>query len=229
MDLSQAISYPFDDAEWVSKLAMMALLTFAMVILMPFLFVGVVPLCVLLGYALDIIDNVRQKATYPMPRWGSLQDYLARGAGMLPALILYNLPLILGMCCLTIVRASVGSTFLEGIMLLGVLCCITPLLILYFAYTWPMLANATAKYARGQSPKVFFEVGKLADTVNAVFGPSMQLALLFMLVNVGLLALQLIPVIGQLLFFALYVPIIAHLIGQYARIMDKNDPHRKRR
>ena len=229
MDLSQAISYPFDDAEWVSKLAMTALLTFAAIALMPLLFVGLVPLCVLLGYSLEIIDAVRRKADYPMPRWTDFQGYLARGAGMLPALIVYNLPLIFGACCLTVVRASLGSAFLEGVILLAVLCCLTPLILGYILYTWPMLANATAKYARGQPPKVFFEVGKLTDAVNAQFGPSMQLALLFVLVNVGLTALQLVPVIGQLLFFALYFPIMAHLIGQYARIMETKDPHRKRR
>jgi len=229
MDLSRAFRYAFDDAEWAVKLAMVAVLHFAMLVFMPVLFLGLVPLCVLLGYMLVVIDNVRKKEAHPLPRWDDLSGYAARGAGMLPAIILYNMPLVLIACCMTVIRAAFGSAFLDGIALLAVFCCLTPLLIVYVAYTWPMLAHATSKYARGEPARVFFEVGKLSDAVNAVFSESMQLVLAFLLVNAVMTLLQFIPIVGQLIFFALYFPIMAHLIGQYARIMEKRDPHRKRR
>lgn len=230
MSITQAVRYPFDEPGWGPKLLMAALLTFAMIVFMPFLFLGLVPGAILLGYSLDIVNNIRDGKKPALPVWRDYGRYLARGAGMLPAMFVYNLPLVLMGCCLWLLRASIGDSLVQGVATLSVLCCLLPLSLLYVAVSWPMLAVGVAKYARDGKSGVFFEFSRLYDAITAIGSHTLQWFLATLIVNIGLLVINFTPpVIGTLLFCMLAFPVHAHLLGQYARLVDRYDPHKKRR
>ena len=228
MNMGQALQFAFDDNDWLVKLAMVALLTLAAIIFMPFV-IGLIPVAILLGYSLAIINNVRDNRSPTLPAWRDYGELMTRGASVLPAIFLYNLPLLLVGCCLWVLRASIGDNIIEGLATASSLCCLVPLLLLYTALTWPMLAVGTVKYARTGQTKVFYEVNKLYDAVTTIGSFTIQWFLATLLVNVVLLTIQLIPVIGQIIALMLAIPIHAHLLGQYARLVDRYDPHRTRR
>jgi hypothetical protein len=228
MNIAQAVRYPFEDQDWLVKLLMVALLSFASIIFLP-LIIGLLPVAILLGYSLSIINNVRENRATVLPAWRDYGDLMTRGANVLPAIFLYNLPLLLVGCCLWVLRASIGDNVIEGLATASSLCCLVPLLLLYTALTWPMLAVGTVKYAKTGQTKVFYEVNKLYDAVTTIGSFTVQWFLATLLVNVILLTIQFIPLIGQVIALALAVPVQAHLLGQYARLVDRYDPHRKRR
>ena len=70
MDAGRAFTYVFEDRDWVSKIAIMVIMMFASVFLMPVLFFGFAPLCMLLGYMAEIVRNVRDGAVHDTPEVG---------------------------------------------------------------------------------------------------------------------------------------------------------------
>jgi hypothetical protein len=227
MNLGRAFTFAFDDPDWLGKLVIVAVLTAAAVFLMPLLLLGLVPLCVLLGYMLEIVNNVRDSKQIVLPRWDDYSDRMRRGAGVLLALFVYNLPLILISCCLFTVPGAVGDRMVDGFVTLVSLCCLLPLAIIWIGFSWPLLAAGMARYSRGGSSGVFFEVGRLFGIVNELGGYSIQLLLCAAIVNLLLIVFMAIPCLGWAIGLMLAVPILGHLVGQYARLMDNRDKKRR--
>jgi hypothetical protein len=110
-----------------------------------------------------------------------------------------------------------------------VLCCLLPVSLLYIIVAWPMLVVGTAKYARSGDSAVFFQFGKLYDAIISIGSPTLMWFLAALLVTITLALVNIIPLIGQAIFCALIFPVHAHLMGQYARLVDRHDPQRKRK
>ena len=228
MNLSSALRYSFDDPLWVNKLAIAAVLTFATVLLMPLLLAGLLPLCVLLGYAVGIVRRVRQSKPYPLPDWTQYEELFSRGAGLLAAILYYNLPLLLLSCCLWTVPGFFGGDLTGSYVTLIFLCCLLPLVLVYTAFAWAVLAVGTVRYAQGSPYKVFFKTSRLWGTASSLGGISAQWLLTSLIVNLGASLLLIIPCVGWVAFAALVIPVQAHLLGQYARHIEHHDNNRQR-
>jgi hypothetical protein len=230
LDIGRALQYALDDPDWQKKLAIVGALSFTSLVLMPLLFLGLVPLAILLGYALDIINNVRDGKKIILPAWKGQKQYEAymkRGFGLLPAFILYNLPLLLMSCCLFVLQAALAGRVAENAAVFSTLCCLVPLTLIYIGFTWPMMALATGRYARGESATVYSQLIRLSDQVGQLGNLSAQWVLASLLVNAGLLLVNIVPVFGQIVYFALLMPVQAHLVGQYVKAASKQKPAQK--
>ncbi len=217
MDLMRAFTYIFDDPQWVGKVVMVGLLSFLAAILMPLLGLGLAPLAILLGYMMEIVSNVREGSTLPLPAWNDYGARLERGSNILVAVVVYNLPVMLMTCCIAVVPSTFGGDLTTGIVSLLSLCCVLPLLVLYIAVTWPMLATGVGRYARSGRSSVFFQFGKLYETSRSVGTYSLQLLLAVIAVN---MLFWLIPCIGWIASLVVGIPVFGHLTGQYMQRID---------
>lgn len=229
MNLTRAFTYVFDDPDWLGKAVVIAALTFASVVLMPALLLGLLPLSILLGYAVEIVSNVRDESRVVLPRWDDFTDRMMRGAGVLVALIVYNLPLLLLGLCFYATGAVSGDPPVQGTVSLITLCCLLPLSLGYVALSWPIMAVGVARYARGGSSNVLYKAGTHFETVQNLGGFSAQWLLTTIIVDLVLAILLVIPCIGWLAFAVLAFPVQAHLLGQYARLIERHERRRPRR
>lgn len=217
MNLVRAFSYVFDDPEWLGKLAVVVALGMMSAMLLPFFLLGALPLCILLGYMVEIVNNVRAGHPVALPRWDNLTDRLTIGAGVLLGLVVYNIPVVLMSCCIYVVPGWFASELTSGFFTLTSLCCIFPLMLVYIALSWPMVAVAIIRYARTANSGVFFRFGDLFETVRDLGSYSIQWMLCALAVG---LIITLIPCIGWVIGLGLAIPVHGHLLGQYAVLID---------
>jgi len=222
LDFGRAFTYVFDDPDWVSKLAMLVLLTFASALLMPVLLLGLLPLCVVFGYMLDIIENVHKQRDIILPKWDNYGESFTRGASVLLALIVYNLPFTLVTMCASFAPGAFVDEAARGFVVLVLACCLGPAALIYTVAAWMMMAVATSRYARGARAGVFFQVGDLFGAVQRGGTASIQWFFFSLIANV----IFLIPCIGWIAGVVLTIPVQGHLIGQYSRQIDSKPKKR---
>lgn len=221
MDFGRSFTYIFEDTEWLSKLIIVVALTFATGPLMLFFLAGLVPLTILLGYMVDIVANVRDSKTTPLPVWSDYNGYLAKGLPVMTAMIVYNLPLILVSCCAWILPRTFTDEMAVSFFTLSNLCCILPFIAIYTAVSWTLLAVGMIHYAQNGQGSAFYQVGVLSETAREMGTITLRWLLMSIGVNILLTLIYLVPCIGWLAGAALSIPVHGHLIGQYARAIQR--------
>lgn len=93
MEYGKAFSFVTEDQEWVTKLAIAAVLVLASGI------IPIIPLLLVMGYMLDLSRNVAHGVALPLPRWEALEDKLKEGAIVLVIGVVYMLPVIVIAAC----------------------------------------------------------------------------------------------------------------------------------
>ena len=120
MDITRAFSIIFEDHDWSSKVAIAAIVTLLSALLTPVI-IGLAGWAILLGYATEIIRNVRGGSRTPLPRWDDFSRLLSIGLPVLVASIVYGLPSALLTCCgWFLLQSSEGTTFVGSSVALGV-------------------------------------------------------------------------------------------------------------
>ncbi|MFN8374920.1 MAG: DUF4013 domain-containing protein [Anaerolineae bacterium] len=214
IDPERVFSDIFNDQQIIEKSVITVLLSFA-VILFPF---GLVALAVLLGYQLEIIRNVRDGMTFPLPRWTNFGEKLNRGVGLMIAGAIYNLPNIFIACMASVILSANNGIFALG----AVCCCLFPVLLLINIVTVPLQAIGTVRFAETGRVESFFHFGSLFDTIRENSTLLIQWWLWATLAHVVIGGIgSIIPCLGWLAMAALLVPIQGHLMGQLAgRLID---------
>lgn len=101
MDIGKSITFITDDQEWLSKLALGAVI--ASVPILNFAWVG---------YLTDVMRNVSEHNELPLPDWSNLGDQFVKGLKLVLAALVYSLP---GLLLLFIpVAAIFGGILLQG-------------------------------------------------------------------------------------------------------------------
>lgn len=226
MDFAYAISYIFEDRQWVSKLALLAV--FCFLSLVPIL--GLLVLAIVLGYLYELAVNVRQGLPRPLPRWSQYDQKFIQGGQLLLAIILYHLPLILfGGCSLWLVSALAGG-FLGGASFYVVLCCAAPLLLVYIAFAWPLLATGIAERMETDEPRRMYRIIHLWDVLSSHTALAVQWVAYTLLVNLTTALLLGIPCLGWIAALLFAVPVQGHLLGQFAHQLSRtNKPEPRKR
>jgi len=87
MDIGKAFSYPFEDDEWLTKLFLGAI-------------VSAVPILnfAWTGYTVDILRNVTDGVSLPMPDWSDFGDKFVKGFFIWAAGFIYTLPAFILAC-----------------------------------------------------------------------------------------------------------------------------------
>lgn len=218
MDFGRALTYVFDDRQWAEKLIVTAIMMFLSAI--PLL--GLVALAGLLGWAVELIQNMQDGRHNPMPRWDNVGDKIALGGSVLIAIIVYWIPNLLLLCCAFSIPALAQggrSEFFAGSFAVGMVCCLLPLLLIYNLITWPMLAVGVVRYSEVRQTGVFYQFGDLFSTITEKSGPVIQWMFYSFIASL-LLGLINATVLGILVSLALTFPIQGHLLGQFARALQ---------
>jgi hypothetical protein len=235
MDISYAFKFIFEDKQWLSKLVLLAILTFLAVI--PLL--GIPALIAALGYMMQIARNVREGMPRPLPEWKKWDEKFTLGGQVFLALLFYNLPLVFIGACSWFLVGGVSSGFIGGGVNLLTLCCALPFALFYMAFAWSMLATGLAEYIELGNPAAIYRFVHLWDVMRANRSTLWGWGLYTTLVNILLSMLVLIPCIGWLLNAVFGFAVHGHLLGQFAHklsltnkplpIGQKRAPQRRRR
>lgn len=219
MDIGRAFSYIFEDQEWLPKLLITAVVAFVGVITMPLLLLGLVAYAALLGFLVELIRNLRDNRPTPIPRWDNFSEKISKGASVMVAGILYGLPNLIPICC----NIAIGflPSEVNQIGSIAMLCCVTPILLLYNLVMWPMFALGLGRYSEERNIGVFFQFGDLFGTLYRNFSVTFMYIIFAVIVNFVLGILGIIPCVGWLAAPALAIPIHGHLISQLVRQVEE--------
>lgn len=221
MDLGRAFTYIFDDENWLEKVVMLVVLTFAAILAMPLLFAGLVPLAMLMGYMAQIANNVRDDKPIILPQWADYGDLLNKGIPILTAVIVYNLPVILLALCFWLVPGLFPGDLTAGAVSLVMVCCVLPMLLGYTALAWLMLGVGFTNYMLTGRGQAFFRFGVIFDGVQEIGTVGLQWLLANIAVNIVLGLVFAVPCLGWIAGSALAIPVYGHLLGQLARAIDR--------
>lgn len=228
MDFAVAFTYIFEDRQWTEKMVLTVVL--AALALVPLF--GLVALAALLGYVLELVQNVRSAERYPLPRWDRLGEKITSGGSVLVAGLVYNLPLLLFSCCalaLPLGLTGDSSGFFGTSFTVVLACCAIPLLIVYTLFTWPMLALGAVRFADTGSIGAFFQFGDLFYTLYSDLPTTVRWMIFSTLANVLTGLLVVIPCLGWLAMVALVYPVQGHLLGQFAKAIEDKPGRKPRR
>ncbi len=215
MDIMRALTYAFDDREWVTKLGITLIITAISLLLTP-VFVGLLGWAALMGYVIDLVRNVRRGSQTPLPAWDNFSRYVSNGANVLVAVIVYSLPNLLLGCVGSIVAQNMSSGFIGSTLVLALSCCLFPVLLVYSLITVPMIALGIGRYVEDPRINVFFEFSFLLENLRKNIDQVIQWWLAAIVANIVFLILGVIPVIGWAIAAALLVPVYGMLTGQFA-------------
>ena len=222
VDIGRAVSYIFEDREWTPKLLVSAGIALAGLIGVILLGLGpIIAWSLLLGYAVELVRNVRDNHPIPLPRWDNYGEKFRKGGTVLAAVFVYNLPNLLPACCYATTAPFWRDNFFGSAIGFVVICCIVPLILIYNVVTWPMLALGIARYADEENVGVFFQFGDLFRTVFRHSGVTVQWIIYTLIVNFVLAIVAAVPCIGSAAAPALAIPIHGYLLAQFAAQVDE--------
>jgi hypothetical protein len=226
MDIGKSFSYPFEDDDWISKLFLGTIVS-----LIPILNFAWT------GYTVDIVRNVIDGVTLPMPEWSDFGDKFVKGffiwaAGFiyaLPALIIGCLPIGLLVIPASIEGSNTSETFFSIFTGVGIFfACLIVLYSLALSFYFPaVFINFAKKGTFGSC----FEIGEIVKIVSKntskyltawlvsivgaiVVGIVVALIsiVLGLIICIGWVLMWLISALSSVYLFTLY----AHLFGQVA-------------
>ena len=95
MNIGKSFTYIFDDPRWLNKI-LIGTLVLIISSLLSTILIGILGYFIIMGYALEVLRNVRRGDRYPLPewkdRWG---EWLVLGVKLTVALLVWALPAIL--------------------------------------------------------------------------------------------------------------------------------------
>lgn len=231
MNAEKSFSYPFEDKDWVSKLALGALIS--MVPILNFAWSG---------YLVDIIRNVMHNAAEPLPTWDDLGKKFNEGLILFAATLIYASPILIAICLpLTIIVSSglfsensntqdIGEAMLQvGGALLYCLLCVLLLYGLVLSIIYPAILIL---FARAGTFASCFRMREALDLIRKNAAPfltawalslaaSLAIGLIVGFVN---LVVGWIPCLGWIVGIVLAMgsgaygtAVYAHLFGQVGK------------
>lgn len=161
MDIGKAFSYPFEDDDWLSKLFLGAI-------------VSAVPILnfAWTGYTVDIVRNVSDGVSLPLPDWSEFGDKFVKGFLIWAAGFIYSLPALIFACLplglLTLPalaeNSNLSDTFFSVFAGVGIfLICLIVLYLLVFSFYFPAVY---INFARKGTFRSCFEIGEIIKIVS---------------------------------------------------------------
>ena len=224
MQIGKSFTYVYQDAKWISKLLIGALVS--IVPILNFAFVG---------YMTEIIRRVSRDDPEPLPSWDDFGKKFVDGLLLALAGLVYSIPLILLSIPMIPVFMAASSGDSDAVMAamtgLGiVLGCLVALYGLFLTVFYPAVQ---INFSRKGSFGSCFEIGKIIKVATGNFGNYLLAWLMYLVFALvigtvgGILSgiFGLIPCIGwivSIVITAVITPLIgvvyAHLFGQVAAL-----------
>jgi hypothetical protein len=224
MDIGKALSFMFEDEEWVTKLLLGSLITL----------IPIFGQFALMGYGIAIVRNVRAGSPRPLPAWDNLGGYFMDGIKFWVVTIIYAIPILIVICPFAVVGSlpALGGeseeliTALAGlstVLIIGLSCLVTLYGILLALLT-PVLQIHYAERS---------EIGaclRFGDVFRYLFGHIgsillSQLVLLGVAILVGPLVVGLTCGLLGLPFSVWLTALSSHMYGQIASAAATSTPY----
>jgi hypothetical protein len=237
MNIGKALSYPFEDKQWLSKIGLGVL-------------ISIVPILnfAWLGYIIELMRRVIKADPLPMPDWSDLGKkfmdglmlFLASLVYALPAILLIGVPLAV-MVVPAILAGNSSTQDLANILATAgsfVILCLMCILVLYALALSVVFPAIYIEYAHKgtfaacfQFKEIFAQIRKNAGTFFTAWGVYLGVSIAASLAA-GIIGglLGWIPCLGQLVALVvgfaagIYTLLVyGHLFGQYGAMeaMDK--------
>jgi hypothetical protein len=208
MDITRALSFPFDDNDWIVKFVVGSLMSLVGVFL-PF---------ILLGYQVNVARNVIRGKKRPLPGMDNVGEVVADGLMAFIAGLVYAIPGIVVGCILAFSGGLLGNSSLGGTLFLCLSCCLGAFLILYGIVAAALYSMGVIRYAETGNFSEFMQFSDLWEDARSNIGTLLSL-LIYSLV-LGLLAGVLLPFsvvlcgVGEFIVIFYAQIVSGHLIGQ---------------
>ena len=185
MDIGKSLTYYFEDPRWVNKLAIgTGILILSS--LFSAVLVGLIGYLIIIGYALDVLRNVRNGEQYPMPewkdRWG---EWLVQGVRLVIAVIVWALPaIIVGMATIVpVALTNSNSNFWTTIGGLGI-ACLWCLVVLWSIIVALVLPGISIRLAETEKLGATLAFGDILTFTRQHIGDVIIVTLLVMVASV---------------------------------------------
>lgn len=213
MDFGRALSFPFEDDDWLTK-------TIIGTFVMFFSFLPFVPL----GYQTHVARNVLRGKRRPLPGAQDIGPALSDGLIVFVAWILYNIPLIVLGCVLIFSGTVLGGSDLGVLLFLCLALCLGGFLLLFLVLSTVFFGMGMIRYVESGDFTAFIRIGDLWADVREHFMLLLELTLY--LIGLGLLGGLLtsafaVTCIGAPLLVFFWQVMSGHLIGQAAREISR--------
>jgi hypothetical protein len=222
MDFGKALTFMFQDPNWVSKIGIGILVLLVGIVLSPVL-IGLAAFFILTGYSLDVVRNVLDGKEYPLPEWQGWGGFFVRGLKLAGVIIVWALPFILILIPAVIGSALTGSDN-QGVNVIGVLFMVFGfgLALLYGIFLALIQPAIYLRLARTDRFAAALDVGKLwAFTRDNIVNVIISLLLIWLtgligavIAGLGIIAF-IIGLVVSIPFAALWQTLVqSHLYGQ---------------
>jgi hypothetical protein len=230
MDIGKAISFVFEDPEWLKKVAIGAGLAILGVLFTPVL-IGLVPLMIIGGYGIRLTRNVMDGDARPLPEWDNWGDLLALGFKIFAIQFIWALPLVILSVASSLPAALADGSDVQGLLAVcSAMCaCLSVIVGIAYAVVEPVI---TFRFARTGQFASGFEFGRIfrllgSNIANVIIAVIISSVVAGVLVLVGAIVGVLALVIGLIVTLPaamiLGELIQAHLYGQVGREAEAKD------
>lgn len=219
MDVQKALTYVFDDEEWLTKIGVGALISLVSILIIPAILLG--------GWLLATARNVIDGKEHPMADWDDWGGFLRDGGSLALVSLVYASPFILIFCIgffttvgfAGLAEANEDAAAAGMFATFGILGCLGFLMGIAIFLITPAVA---VQYLRTNQISACFQIGDILgivrdNIVDIVIIGGVPFAVSFVL---GLL--NVIPIIGICIGFVLSIvltpylsAVTAHLYGQF--------------
>lgn len=212
MDIGKAFSYVFQDDRWIGKIVIGAVLSFFSFLLVP------IPLIV--GWAVGITRNVMDDFEDPMPAWEDWGKLFSDGLKIIAAQLVYTLPFWLLMCISFGFSAAAASDS-QALQVMGMagnllMICVILLFSIALFFLTPAII---IQYVQTDDFAACFRVGEVVAIARDSIADILITFLATWVAGLLLGLASLVPCVGWLVALAAvpYVGAVAgHLYGQIA-------------
>lgn len=182
MDFVRAMSFPFDDDDWIVKFVVGTLMTL----------VGFVLPFIPLGYQINVARKVMRHNSRPLPGTDEIGQVVADGLMGFVGGLIYALPAILVSCVFFVPMAVMDDSGVGGFLLICLWLCVTGIMIVYGVVAAALYWMGVIRYAETGNFSEFMRFGELWYDVRQ---------------NIGTLVMLLVYGIVLLLIMSIVVPI----------------------
>lgn len=229
MDIQKSFTFQLEDEKWTNKV-----LVGAVISAVPILGMAAS------GYGLDVIKNVIEDESRPLPTWDDIGTMFVRGLVYTIGVLIYFLPLLILACLFAVVGGGVGAVIGDsqsaqdslGALLGGAGLLFGCLGLLYSLAVLVILPAATVRFALSNKLGEMFKFSLLIEDIRRNVSGYLMVVLVIIVAGVALGAvvslvtgaLAFIPVCGWIAAWIIsagasfYVQLAAsHLWGQFYR------------
>lgn len=226
MDIVKALTFITEDERWTEKLAVGVGILLVSGLLAPVL-LGALGFCIIAGYCVRLLQNVRDGHSRPLPEWNQWSEDCVRGLKLFVVSLIWSLPIFVVVVPMGIgaALADSGSEAMEifgGLVLFGGVC-LTMIYGLLVAFLTP---GFTIAFARDEEIRSGLQLTEIWRWTQQNLGQVLLVGIIYLagsfaLSIVAMVAGVLLCVVGLVVTLPLSVLVTMlfqhHLYGQLAR------------